>query len=148
MEAERVMAGLNWLLGLPTSFQQYSTLRTDNQFKTFGAFVQDDWKVALQPYFESRLRYEPYFGIHDGHDEIIAYRPGQQSTLFPTLPRSCDPRRHPGVSASTYNKDWNNFAPRIGFAWLPFGPDSKTTVRSAYGVFYNTERGYLSTKRS
>ena len=49
----------------------------------------------------------------------------------------------PGISPTTYNKDWNNFAPRIGFAWLPFGPSSKTSVRAAYGMFYNTERGYL-----
>jgi hypothetical protein len=31
----------------------------------------------------------------------------------------------------------------LGFAWLPFGPDSKTSIRGAYGIFYNTERDYL-----
>ncbi|MDQ1470515.1 MAG: hypothetical protein QOJ99_1995, partial [Bryobacterales bacterium] len=130
-----------WMLGLPTNFQQYSTLRTDNQFKTFGAFVQDDWKVRPNLTLNLGLRYEPYFGIHDGHNEIIAYRPGTQSTLYPNAPKGLVVPGDPGVSSTTYNKDWNNIGPRIGFAWLPFG--SKTTVRSAYGVFFNTERGYL-----
>jgi outer membrane receptor protein involved in Fe transport len=132
-----------WLLGLPTNFQQYSTLRSDNIFKTFAGFVQDDWKLAPNFTLNLGLRYEPYFGIRDGHNEIIAYRPGMQSTLLPNAPLGLVIPGDPGISPTTYDKDWNNFAPRVGFAWLPFGPSSKTSVRAAYGVFYNTERGYL-----
>src|SRR6185503_16818490 len=36
--------------------------------------------------------------------------------------------------------DLNNFGPRIGFAWAPFG-DTKTSIRSAYGIFYNQSPG-------
>jgi outer membrane receptor protein involved in Fe transport len=132
-----------WLMGLPTNFQQYSTLRSDNLFKTFGAFAQDDWKIAPNFTLNIGLRYEPYFGIRDGHGEIIAYRPGMQSTLLPNAPPGLVIPGDPGISPTTYNKDWNNLAPRVGFAWLPFGPNTKTSVRSAYGIFYNTERGYL-----
>ena len=35
-----------------------------------------------------------------------------------------------------YNSDWNNFAPRIGFAW-DIGGDSKTALRGGYGVSYD-----------
>jgi outer membrane receptor protein involved in Fe transport len=132
-----------WLLGLPTNFMQYSTLRSDNRFKTFAGFFQDDWKLASNFTLNLGLRYEPYFGIRDGHNEIIAYRPGMQSTLLPNAPLGLMIPGDPGISPTTYNKDWNNLAPRLGFAWLPFGPSSKTSVRAAYGVFYNTERGYL-----
>jgi len=132
-----------WLTGLPTNFQQYSTLRSDNLFKTFAAFFQDDWKIAPNFTLNLGVRYEPYFGIHDGNNEIIAYRPGMQSKLLPNAPLGLVIPGDPGISPTTYNKDWNNLAPRVGLAWLPFGPSSKTSVRAAYGVFYNTERGYL-----
>ncbi len=41
-----------------------------------------------------------------------------------------------GPVDSLYHSDWNNFAPRIGFAW-DVGGDSKTALRGGYGVSYD-----------
>jgi len=112
-----------FLLGLPNTYNQQSLLRTDSLYNAFAAFIQDDWKVRPNLTLNLGLRYEPAMGIHDGNNEIIAYRPGQQSVLYP---RATLGLAVPGVPPSTYDADRNNLASPVGFASLPFGPNSKT----------------------
>ncbi len=40
-----------------------------------------------------------------------------------------------GWRDSIYDTDWNNFGPRLGFAWKP-GGSQKTVVRGAIGIFF------------
>jgi len=132
-----------FLLGLPSSYTQQSLLRTDNRFHTIGLFVQDDWKVTRTFTLNLGVRWEPGLGIYDGRDEIASFRAGQQSTQYPNAPRGLVYPGDPGITRSTYPSDWNNLAPRAGFAWQPFGTNSRTVIRSGYGVFYNSMRGFL-----
>src|SRR5258708_5687071 len=44
-----------------------------------------------------------------------------------------------GLPASLINTNYDNFAPRVGFAWRPFG-NNRMVIRSGYGVFYTGSR--------
>jgi hypothetical protein len=47
-----------------------------------------------------------------------------------------------GVGRGIIAADKNNFSPRIGIAWDPFG-DGKTAIRGAFGIFYGSISGNL-----
>lgn len=133
-----------YLLGRPNQYsQESSTVRTDSIYDSLGVFVQDDWKARRNLTLNLGLRWEPNLGVIDGNGETTAFRSGQQSVLYPNAPLGLVFPGDAGISAITHPRNWLNLAPRLGFAWLPFGPDSKTSIRGAYGIFYNTERDYL-----
>ncbi len=63
-----------------------------------------------------------------------------QSQKFPAAPTGLVYPGDPGVPRGIVPTDKNNFAPRLAVAWDPFG-DGRTSVRSAFGVFYDALAG-------
>jgi hypothetical protein len=68
--------------------------------------------------------------------------PGVQSQRFVAAPRGVVFPGDPGAPDGVYFPDKNNFAPRIGLAWDPFG-SGKTSVRGGFGIFYNILNGWI-----
>ncbi len=82
----------------------------------YGFFAQDDWKVSSRLTLNLGLRYD-YESLPQPYSNLIA----SETTLYP----------------GTQNRpsDKNNFGPRIGFAYDPFGA-GKTVIRGGYGMYF------------
>jgi hypothetical protein len=139
----------NTLLGRPASisqsfysnlqaFQPAGTPRVRNQvFRDYAGFVQDDWKIARRLTLNIGLRYE-LFGVPFEQNGIQ----GQFNKVDQI--NSVTPLSDLAIQRSNHytNGDWNNFAPRFGFAFDPWG-DGRTAIRGSYGIFYDRTIGAL-----
>jgi Carboxypeptidase regulatory-like domain/TonB dependent receptor len=87
----------------------------------YDLFGQDNWQVTSKLNLNFGLRYE-YFGpLHannNGPDDLGEFIPGQGLV----------------IPKSLFKPDRNNFAPRFGFAYAPFGG---FVVRAGFGVFFD-----------
>ena len=132
--------------GFATVFFQWSTTRLEDRTRTVSLFLQDDWKPRRNLTLNLGLRWEYHSPLKDNGGRIAALRPGRQSSVFPDAPLGLVFPGDSGISESTYSKDWNNFAPRFGFAWDVAG-NGRLSLRGGYGLFYEVHN-FLATVRA
>jgi hypothetical protein len=90
---------------------------------SFAWYVADDWRVTPRLSVNLGLRYELNTVIKEDHNLLGNFDPAVGLEQV-------------GVNIkSPYDGDHNNFAPRVGIAWDPWG-HSKTVFRAGVGVNY------------
>ncbi|MBI4874511.1 MAG: carboxypeptidase regulatory-like domain-containing protein [Acidobacteria bacterium] len=96
-----------------------------------GWFFQDDWKVSRNLTLNLGLRWE-FFGVPKERDELMGTldKIGQMNSVSQISDLKVSRKN------AWYNREWNNFAPRVGFAWDVRG-DGRTAIRGAYGTYYD-----------
>ena len=138
----------DFLLGAFSFFTQNSGEYEQRRGTQTGWYFGDTWRVRQGLTLNFGIRYEPYGLFADLHDrnqtfDLAANRAGTRSTIYknalPGLFYHGD-AKPAGYGGDTFGKtvadpDYNNWAPRIGFAWDPF-KDGKTSIRGGYAVFY------------
>ena len=108
-------------LGLPALATVFGGDPAGNSRKTeAAAYVQDDWKVTPYLTLNYGLRYEWYGRILENVDKQSNWDPATNSIVIAGV----------DVSRQLVNDDYNNWAPRFGFALRPFN-DNRTVIRGA-----------------
>lgn len=102
----------------------------------YAGFWQDNWRVTPGLTLNLGLRYDFDLPRTERHDRMSWIDLSVDSPVGVPAPGPL----HGGLvfasvgRRSPYNCDFNNFAPRFGFAWQP---RSGWVVRGGYGIFYS-----------
>ena len=141
-------ASADFLLGIPDNYEQGSGDILNERTQEYYSYFQDQWKTRKN----LTLTYGVGWSVdtpavdnyHDNHAGI-AFRPGQQSTVFPTAPAGYVFQGDAGVNAFGTTK-YDHFGPRFGFAYNPdwgrlTGGPGKTSIRAGFGIYFNRFNG-------
>jgi len=120
-------AGLgDLLLGLPTfGIQAQADNRQTLRTTSINGFVQDDWKARSNLTLNLGVRYEYNAPPTDPTNRMSVFdlKTGRLSQVGTN-----------GIPRSGIKPDWNNLAPRVGFAWTPA---PRLVIRAGYGLYYD-----------
>lgn len=115
------------LLGYPSTSVISTLTYFGNRQKTYGAFVQDDYKLSSALTLNLGLRYDYTSPITEAHNR-------QSNFDFATGQLVVAGKN--GASDGLVTTDKADFAPRLGLAYSPF-KSRKTVVRAGYGRFFS-----------
>jgi hypothetical protein len=137
----------DFLVGVPSQYNQSQLNPFYARNKYFGVFAQDSWHVLQNLTLNYGLRWDRIAPWSEKYNQISTFVPGAQSVVFPGAPPGILYPGDPGIPNTLAPIDALDFSPRVGVAWSPdtadgsffrklFGTPGTTSVRAAFGTFY------------
>jgi len=147
--------GADFMLGIPDSYLQQSGGFIDARTYEYYFYAQDSWKARKDLTLNYGAGYQidtPLENHHFGSLDKNCFRPGEQSTVFPTAPVGLLFPGDTGCSVSGYYNHYDHIGPRAGFAYSPDwgrlsgGNSKKFVIRGGFGVYFNRTESELATQ--
>jgi len=120
----------SFLLGYPISaFRDGQKGSFGMRWLEFSAYAMDDFRVTPKLTLNLGLRYDIFTPPVEQENRLANFDFATGRFVSPQMP---------GVSRSgNVATDYNNFGPRVGFAWTPW--NDKTVLRGGFGIFYDVQ---------
>jgi len=137
----------DYLIGVPSQYNQSQLNPFYARNKYVGLFAQDSWHVLPNLTLNYGLRWDRVTPWSERYNQISTFVAGAQSEVFPGAPPGILYPGDPGIPNTLAPISNRSFAPRVGLAWSPdaqtgsfleklLGAPGTTSIRASYGNFY------------
>jgi carboxypeptidase family protein len=137
----------DFLLGVPSQYNQSQLQPFYGRNKYVGLYAQDSWRLRPNLTLNYGLRWDRIEPWYEKYNQLAVLEPGKQSVVFPGAPAGILFPTDPGVSRTLAPPGNLDFAPRVGLSYSPnpggdgllskiVGGLGKTSLRAGFGMFY------------
>ncbi len=137
----------DFLIGVPSQYNQSQLNPFYPRNKYLGVFAQDSWRALQNLTLNYGVRWDRIASWSEKYNQISTFVPGAQSVVFPGAPPGILYPGDPGVPNTLAPTDALDFSPRLGVGWSPqtedgallkkiVGGPGSTSVRASFGTFY------------
>ncbi len=128
----------DFLLGVASNYNQADSQAFYLRNKYIGLYGQDTWQIRSKFTLNYGLRWDLLPPWREKYNQMQTLVPGLQSAVYPSAPAGLVFPGDAGIPSTLASAKHTNFAPRIGLA---YSPDTKTSIRAGYGLFYTAFEG-------
>lgn len=137
--------------GMLSSMEQDTPYQTLTSAWHSAVFLQDNYRVTARFTANLGVRWDIDTAPVESRNHTAAFvnsealltaggSLGTESTVVPSAPPGMFFPGDPGVGRGIATTKYHHIAPRLGFAWDPWG-DGKTAIRAGAGIFYGATAG-------